>query len=163
MALSLLTRWAFQHGSRKARVKKMTNAFQKCLREICLPARGSVHELQADLSAGVHLIRLNLPVQVAMAPGDRAALRVYLTRFFESEFHLKTGWLRLILDINTDEDQSPEGMGDLSREWMRIRMKSYRPEDARPSMWPVDAPPSQIMHPHGTMELQPRSELPGNF
>lgn len=159
MGHPLFTRWAFQHGSRSSRARKMAAAFQKCLREIYLPARGSVHELQADLAGGVHLIRLNLPVQVVMSPGDRAALRIYMTRFFESEFHLKPGWLRLILDINTDEDQTPEGIGDLSREWMRIRMQSYRPEDARPSMWPVDSTFGQPAHAHGPMALQPKQDF----
>lgn len=154
----LFVRWAFQHGSRRRRARKLEEAFRKCLRDICLPARGSVHELQADIAGAVQLVRLNLPVQVVMTPADRTALRMYLTQFFEAEFHLKPGWLKLILDINTDEDLSAQALGDLSREWMRVRMQSYRPADARPSMWPIDMAPSTPMHPRGVMELQPRQE-----
>ncbi len=156
MAHPLFTRWAFQHGPRAARAKKLDTALRKCLRDICLPAQGSAHELQADIAGAVQLIRLYLPVQVVMTPADRTALRIYLTQFFESEFHLMPGWLKLILDINTDEDLSPEAVGNLSREWMRVRMQSYRPPDARPSMWPVDTQPPAPLHARGVMELQPR-------
>jgi hypothetical protein len=158
MSHPLIVRWSFQHGSRGGRAKKLSACCKKCLREIGLPGIGSVHELQADIAGAVQLIRLNLPPQVVMTPADRAALRVYLTRYFESEFQLKPGWLRLILDINTDEDLSDSGLGDLSREWMRIRMQHYRPEDARPSMWPIEAMPSQFGPARGVMELRPPLE-----